>query len=187
VLPLAIRRPHLTISHFEEPAMNALRIALLTLFVSPSTLLAAAPTTESTESYKSTTEQETVRFDNETFILAYRNEDSGKTIREFLPARQKLESWTKLAAIHEFLELNDADEYALQLERTAKEQYPKSPTAVQKNEKTGQVLVDFVACRKTFRLSSSISFVSRRIRRAELWPNKLRYATTRTHRSFCKI
>jgi len=125
--------------------MKVPHLDLALLLLAPLGSFAAGPAVESQGVNDPAAALEAVRFDGETFVLASKAEDSGRKIREFLPVGQKLESWTKLAAFHEFAELDDVDQYAEQLQRTVKEQYPQSPSAIQKNEKTGQVLVDFVA------------------------------------------
>jgi hypothetical protein len=85
-----------------------------------------------------------VQFDGETLTLAYEGEQSGDTIKEFLPAGQKLDSWTKLAAIREYAGLDDPLALAAQTVKQLKKDYPLSPSSIIQNPKTGEVIVDFV-------------------------------------------
>jgi hypothetical protein len=87
---------------------------------------------------------QTVQFDGETLTLAYEGEQSGDTIKEFLPAGQKLDSWTKLAAIRQYAGLDDPLALAAQTIKQLKKDYPLSPSSIIQNPKTGEVIVDFV-------------------------------------------
>jgi hypothetical protein len=97
------------------------------------------------ESAQTTTEaKESVSFDGQTLELAFEGDNPGSRIKEYLLPGEKLERWTKLAAIHEFPELKDRKEYAKSLVNTLKQQYPDSPSAIIEDPKTGDVIVDFV-------------------------------------------
>jgi len=102
-------------------------------FVSP--LAADEPRAESNER---------VQFDGESLGLAFEGEDPGATIKEYLPAGEKLDRWTRLAAIRKFSNLNDPVAYATATIKELKAKYPQSPSAVIENPKTGAVVLDFV-------------------------------------------
>lgn len=87
---------------------------------------------------------EQVHFDGETLELAFEGEDTDAAIKEFLPAGEKLERWTRLAAIRRFNNLDDPVAYATATIKELKEKYPQSPSSVIENPKTGVVVLDFV-------------------------------------------
>jgi len=87
---------------------------------------------------------ERVQFDGETLGLAFEGEDPGATIKEYLPAGEKLDRWTRLAAIRKFSNLDDPVAYATATIKELKQSYPQSPSAVIENPKTGAVVLDFV-------------------------------------------
>ncbi len=87
---------------------------------------------------------EKVQFNGETLGLAFEGEDPGATIKEYLPAGEKLDRWTRLAAIRSFSSLDDPVAYATATIKELKQKYPQSPSAVIENPKTGVVVLDFV-------------------------------------------
>ena len=96
------------------------------------------------ESPESPRTVETIQFDGQTLQLAFEGNDPGATIKEFVPAGEKLDSWTKLAAIREFDDLNDPVAYGVATVAELKKKYPLSPSSLIENPKTGGVIVDFV-------------------------------------------
>ena len=88
--------------------------------------------------------KETVQFDDQTLVLAFSGDDPGATIKEFVPAGEKLESWTRLAAIREFDNLDSPLDYGAATIEQLKKQYPKSPSSIIENPDTGAVVLDFV-------------------------------------------
>jgi hypothetical protein len=88
--------------------------------------------------------KESILFDGHTLELAFEGDNPGSQIKEFLLPGENLERWTKLAAIHEFPELKDRQQYASSMIRTLKEQYPDCPSAVFSDPKSGDIIVDFV-------------------------------------------
>jgi hypothetical protein len=88
--------------------------------------------------------KETVQFDGQTLELAFTGDDSEATIKEFVPEGEKLDSWTRLAAIREFEELDNPVDYGLATIEQLKKQYPKSPSAIKEDPDTGAVILDFV-------------------------------------------
>lgn len=87
---------------------------------------------------------ETLRFDGQTLELAFEGNDPGATIKEFIPAGETLDTWTKLAAIREFDNLDDPAAYGVATVEELKKKYPLSPSSLIENPKTGGVIVDFV-------------------------------------------
>jgi hypothetical protein len=96
------------------------------------------------ESPESPRAVETIQFDGQTLQLAFEGNDPGATIKEFVPAGEKLDSWTKLAAIREFDDLDDPVAYGVATVAELKKKYPLSPSSLIENPKTGSVIVDFV-------------------------------------------
>jgi hypothetical protein len=89
-------------------------------------------------------QQESVSFDGLTLVLASQHENPGESVKEYIPAGEELRSWTKLASIREYPELNDPKAVVANLIKALKQQNPKSQHAVIENPKTGEVVVDFV-------------------------------------------
>jgi len=87
---------------------------------------------------------ETIDFDGETLVLAYRAADATDGIREFIPKGETLEHWTKLAATREYGDLDDPAAMAGAVVKDLKKQYPQSPFKIMENKQTGEVIVDFV-------------------------------------------
>jgi hypothetical protein len=85
-----------------------------------------------------------VRFDDQTLTLSFEAGASGETLKEYLPQGQKLDSWTKLAAIREYPNLHDPLALAAGVLKQLKQDYPLSPSSIIQNPKTGEVIVDFI-------------------------------------------
>lgn len=88
--------------------------------------------------------KENVYFDGQILGLAFQGEDPGANIKEYLPQGEKLDNWTRLAAIRRFSNLDDPVAYATATIKELKQKYPQSPSAVIENPKTGAVVLDFV-------------------------------------------
>jgi hypothetical protein len=88
--------------------------------------------------------KEAVQFDDQTLVLAFSGDEPGATIKEFVPAGEKLASWTRLAAIREFDNLDSPLDYGVATIEQLKKQYPKSPSSILENPDTGAVVLDFV-------------------------------------------
>src|SRR5262249_49725865 len=54
-------------------------------------------------------------FDGQILVFAWQGGNPGETVREYLPAGEKLESWTKLASIREYPKLDDPRASAVNL------------------------------------------------------------------------
>jgi hypothetical protein len=89
-------------------------------------------------------QRESVAFDGRTLVLAWEGENRGERIREYIPEGEQLDSWTTLASIREYPNLNDPKAVVANLLRVLKQNTPKAPSAVQENARTGEVVVDFV-------------------------------------------
>jgi hypothetical protein len=88
--------------------------------------------------------KESVRFDDEEFVLAWQGSNDGESTKEYLPVGEDLESWKKLAAIREYPELDDPSAAVAAFAKILKEKYPQSPSSIIENPKTGDVIIDFV-------------------------------------------
>jgi hypothetical protein len=93
---------------------------------------------------KSDAKKETVEFDGQTLLLAFDTKNDDESLKEYIPRGEKLESWTKLASLHEYSKLNDPKATVDALVRLLKQQNPRAPVAVITNAKTGDMIVDFV-------------------------------------------
>jgi hypothetical protein len=87
---------------------------------------------------------ESVTFDGQTLIFAAQSENQGETVREYIPAGQRLESWTRLASIREYPNLNDPKAVVANLIQALKQQNPQARSAVAENRESGEIVVDFV-------------------------------------------
>lgn len=85
-----------------------------------------------------------VTFDGQVLVFAWQGGVAGETAREYIPAGEKLESWTKLASIREYPKLDDPRAVAANLVRALKQQNPAAQSAIIENPTTGEVIVDFV-------------------------------------------
>jgi len=86
----------------------------------------------------------TVTFDGTTFLLASSTDNPTGLLKEYLPDGQDLESWTKLAALHEYPNVNDPRAMAENVVRVLKQRNPAAQSAMIQNPKTGEVILDFV-------------------------------------------
>lgn len=64
--------------------------------------------------------------------------------REFVPAGETLERWTKLASVREYPTHTDVKALAGELVRALKRRYPEAPSSILENPTTGEVIVDFI-------------------------------------------
>jgi len=91
-----------------------------------------------------TPEKESVQFDGQTLILAFQNQSPGEGLKEFIPASENINAWTKFAAVHEYPKLTDPKAFANNLLESLKKQNPAAPSRVIENSSTGEVIVDFI-------------------------------------------
>ncbi len=90
------------------------------------------------------TMSETVEFDGNVLELASLEDSPGQSLKEFIPAGETLETWTKLAAIREYKDFDDPKLMVGSLVKQLNKQYPDSPSSIIENPTTGEVIVDFV-------------------------------------------
>ena len=116
-----------------------LSIALLSVCVAR-----AADQPIATDEVTAITAEDTVNFDGQSLVLRWEGENPGETIKEYIPADQKLDSWTRLASIRTYSELDDPAALAGGVIKQLKKDYPDSPCAIIENPETGEVVIDFV-------------------------------------------
>jgi hypothetical protein len=85
----------------------------------------------------------TVAIDGRELKLAYEGEAEGDTIQEFIPSDETLETWTRLAAIREYPELNNPLEVAEAIIKQLKERNPPAHYEMMQNSKNGDVVLSF--------------------------------------------
>ena len=92
--------------------------------------------------------KESVEFDGQKLWLAFEgkteNELIHETVKEYIPEKQELQSWTRLASIRKYPRLNDPLKVAKGLVSALKRQNPQAPSRILHDEKENVVLVDFV-------------------------------------------
>jgi len=88
----------------------------------------------------------TVEFNGETLTLAWEDKDVfGDTIKEFIPADQTLDNWTRLAAAFEYPKIDDPREFAEGMVEQLTKDNPKTEYELLVNSESGEVILDFVA------------------------------------------
>ncbi len=97
----------------------------------------------STTTDERSTEEKTVTIDGRDLALAYEGEAEGEAIREFIPRDETLETWTRLAAIREYPELNDPAEVVKVVIKRLEEHDPPIHYDLLENSKTGESVLDF--------------------------------------------
>lgn len=88
--------------------------------------------------------KESVQFDGEDLELASEEAQDGQKLREYIPAGETLDSWTKLASIREYQSDKSPAENVEVFEQVLKEKYPQSPCAITQGSKPDETLIDFV-------------------------------------------
>jgi hypothetical protein len=88
--------------------------------------------------------QESVTFDGRTLVLAWQGEIPGGVAREFVPAGEKPDAWTRLASIRSYAGAADPKELAVSLVQSVKAESPQAPCSIRQDAATGDVLVDYV-------------------------------------------
>ena len=104
----------------------------------------AAPKISDKQTPSPDAEKPRIVFDGETFIFAWEGASPTVKIKEFLPAGQNFDNWTRLVAINEYPNVDDPREFAQVMLDSLKQQNPKAGTQLQANDKTGEVVLDFV-------------------------------------------
>lgn len=111
-------------------------------FVAATLLIARGA--EPTDPQEAPLPKESVRFDGDTLHLAWQGENPGEKIKEYIPAGQDLESWTKLASIREYPQLNDVQALVGSFVRTLDEKNPEIPKELHENRKKNEVVLEFI-------------------------------------------
>jgi hypothetical protein len=106
--------------------------------------MALAQDAAPTDADDAAAEKESVQLDGDTLVLAYEGEADGDSIKEYIPADENLESWTKLAAVREFEKLNDPKGFADEMVKQLEAKDPPARYELLENDKTGEVILDFI-------------------------------------------
>jgi hypothetical protein len=93
---------------------------------------------------RDTKPKESIRFDGQTLELAFQKNNDGDTIKEYIPAGETLERWTKLAALYEYPNLNDPQAIVDALVERLKARGSDIPYDVRTDSRTKAVVVDFL-------------------------------------------
>jgi len=88
--------------------------------------------------------KDTVEFAGKKLFFAFEGNNPGETFREYIPAGQKLDSWTELASIRKYPELHSIPDFVGSMVRSLKRTNPSAKSAILENEATGEVVLDFV-------------------------------------------
>jgi hypothetical protein len=120
----------------KRSAMRFRNMLVAFLFLVPAVVLAEEP--------GAADQKERVQFDGKTFVLAWQNQTDSETVKEYIPADQNLDSWTELASIREYPELNDPKALAASLVKVLEERNPETPIGMIEDPQTGAVIVDFI-------------------------------------------
>ncbi len=91
------------------------------------------------------TDKPSIKFDGNTLLLAWQNDDDNPTIREFIPEGQDLESWTILASLRDYPDLDDPFLVCGAMAKRATDLNPAAEGRVTENNETGEAVVDFLA------------------------------------------
>jgi hypothetical protein len=119
--------------------------SIVTLIVLGTTLVASAADPTSRRSIsRDTKPSEVIRFDGQSLVLAFQNNNNGDTIKEYIPAGETLERWTKLAALYEYPGLDDPQAVVDALVERLKQRGSDIPYDVRTDSRTKAVIVDFL-------------------------------------------
>jgi len=88
--------------------------------------------------------EKTISFDGQTYYVAYHKAEGGKSITEYLPKGQNLDSWVRLVSVRTLPGEDNPKLAALGLVRTLKYQNPQAQSAMMQHPSSKDVIVDFV-------------------------------------------
>lgn len=91
------------------------------------------------------TDKPSVKFEGNTLLLAWQNDDDKPTIREFIPEGQDLETWTILASLRDYPDLEDPFLICGAMAKRATDLNADANGRVTENKETGEAVVDFLA------------------------------------------
>lgn len=123
--------------------MQLRSIVTLILLGTISVAAAADPAPKRTIT-RETKPKEVVQFDGHSLVLAFQNNNNGDTIKEYIPAGETLERWTKLAALYEYPNLDDPQAVVDGLVEQLKRRGSDIPYNVRTDARTKAVIVDFL-------------------------------------------
>jgi hypothetical protein len=123
--------------------MQLRSIITLTLLAITSIASAADPAPKRTIT-RETRPKESIRFDGHTLVLAFQDNNNGNTIKEYIPAGETLERWTRLAALYEYPDLDDPQAVVDALVERLKRRGSDIPYDVRTDSRTKAVTVDFL-------------------------------------------
>lgn len=98
---------------------------------------------EASSTDESSTDKQTVTVDGAELTMSYEAEANGESIREFIPSDESLETWTRLAAIRDYPELNDPTAVAEAITKKLDDSDPPIHYDLLENSKTGESVLDF--------------------------------------------
>jgi len=88
--------------------------------------------------------KEWVEFNGQRLVFAFEGKNPVEILREYIPTGEKLDSWTQFAAIHEYPAQIDPMVFARTMADALKKKNPAFQSAIHQNDKTGEVMIDFV-------------------------------------------
>jgi hypothetical protein len=88
--------------------------------------------------------KEVVRFDGHSLVLAFQDNNNGNTIKEYIPAGETLERWTRLAGLYEYPNLDDPQAVVDGLVEQLKRRSSDILYNVRTDSLTKAVIVDFL-------------------------------------------
>jgi len=107
-------------------------------------VISAAPPAPAAEPPARPLPAESVTFDGRTLELVWEGEIPGGVAREFVPAGERPEAWTRLASIRSYPAERDPKALAVSLVTGIKAESPQAPCSIRQDATTGDVLVDYV-------------------------------------------
>lgn len=109
-------------------------------------MVAVAPNSRQTTSENGAVAapRECIEFDGEKLYLAWEGGTPAESIKEYVPEGQDLETWTTLASIRHYPQLNDPTEAVRTLNRVLEEKYPRSPRHIEQVEDSDDAMIEFV-------------------------------------------
>jgi hypothetical protein len=106
---------------------------IATLAIASCSVIARAKESDSTK-------KESVEFAGQQLFYAF----TGVNFKEYIPAGETLDHWTKLASIRTFKNLNEPESYARALGQRVKQDNPLSQSAIVYNPKKNIAIIDFI-------------------------------------------
>ena len=124
--------------------MNARTDSAVTWALLLAIVISFAPPAVAAEPAAKALPADTVTFDAQTLHLCWQGDIPGGTAREFVPAGERPEAWTRLASIRTYAGAQDPKALAVSLVTGVKAESPQAPCSIRQDATTGDVLVDYV-------------------------------------------